>query len=78
MCGPMLKRKSQNPHATLLTLFLNATQEFSSPIGYLSSFKSEVDRLIKYLPASPAMFQNRDQYIADVPRFNDAPFNVPH
>ncbi|KAH0565170.1 hypothetical protein GP486_001434 [Trichoglossum hirsutum] len=70
--GPLLKRKTQNSHATLLALFLNAVHEVSTPMDNLNAIKSESDELRQYLPASPAMFQNRDSYDADFMRFNDA------
>ena len=66
----MLKRKAQNAHATLLALFLNAVHEAFTPTDYLTSIKSEGDRLRRYLPIEPATLRNENS--ADFLKFNDA------
>ncbi|KAL2075267.1 hypothetical protein VTL71DRAFT_210 [Oculimacula yallundae] len=49
----LLPAPPSNPHATLLTLFLNAIHEISSSSSFLSSptsLKSDITKLLKYLP----------------------------
>ncbi|MCJ1307220.1 hypothetical protein MMC25_000866 [Agyrium rufum] len=71
--GPLLKIKAENPHATLLLLFLNAIHEVSTAEDHLGSMKPEIERIRKYLELDPAVFRNRDgmKYSADFHRFND-------
>lgn len=43
--GPLLKLPSENPHATLLTLFLNAVHEVFTDADNIDSLQEEVGRL---------------------------------
>ncbi|KAJ5047251.1 uncharacterized protein L3040_003090 [Drepanopeziza brunnea f. sp. 'multigermtubi'] len=70
--GPLLKDKSHNPCATLLTLFLNAVHEEFSEADSLLTIKSESIRLQNYLPTDPAKFQPGHMFDAEFMRFNDA------
>ncbi len=52
--GPMLKRKSENPHATLITLFLNAVMEETNLGEHLHlQMANEMKKAKRYLPATP-------------------------
>lgn len=70
--APYLKRKSQNPHATLLALFINAVHECSTVEDYLGDMKFEIERLNKYMPLDPKLFLGREASNADFLRYNDA------
>ena len=54
--GPLLKRKNDNPHATITGLFLNAVpevQEMQPIIG--PGFKSTMAKVEEYLPMGPPL-----------------------
>ncbi|WEW56694.1 hypothetical protein PRK78_002142 [Emydomyces testavorans] len=51
--GPLLKPKTQNPKATLLTLFLNATHEMCTLADQKASFTRSIGTLQKFLPINP-------------------------
>ena len=67
--GPLLKRKTENPSATMVALFLNAVHEVYSPLDYQSSIRSDMERLRSYIPISRDMVQGRNRYNADSIRF---------
>lgn len=50
--GPLLKRRDQNPYATLIGLFLNATREVSTSIDTLNTMSSQMNRLRRYMPVA--------------------------
>lgn len=68
----MLKPKSENPHAAMVTLFLNAVHEATTDADHLSTAIPEIDKLRRYLLVTPAMFQDRNTFNPDVLRLNDA------
>ncbi|KAB8302796.1 hypothetical protein EYC80_006141 [Monilinia laxa] len=70
--APYLKRKSQNPHATLLALFINVVHECSTPEDYVGNMKSEMARLNKYMPLDPELILGREALNAEFLRYNDA------
>ena len=62
--GPLLKGVAQNPHATLLALFLNATHEVA-PLGDLSArMGSEIKQVQQYLAIGPELL-SRGSYDPD-------------
>ncbi|KAI9875688.1 MAG: hypothetical protein M1830_008116 [Pleopsidium flavum] len=67
--GPLLKRHTQNPNATLVALFLNAVHEVFTPLDSLGSAISDMDRMRPYLPATRDMVQHGNEYNADFLRF---------
>lgn len=67
--GPLLKRKTQNPHAMILTPFMNAVYEVSTDMDQVSSLMSGSDRLRQYLRVTPNTFQNRNSSNAEMVRF---------
>ncbi|KAF7905570.1 uncharacterized protein EAF01_006091 [Botrytis porri] len=67
--APYLKRKSQNPHATLLALFLNAVHESRTEKDYIYSMATDSAKLRRYMPIERDMLQ---PYNADFLRCNDA------
>ena len=56
--GPLLKRKAENPNATIVALFLNAVHEVFNPQDYRSSARSAMDRLRSYIPVTRDMVQD--------------------
>ncbi len=53
-CGPLLKPSAENPHATLIALFMNAIHLAEENLGddYLAaSFKSAIAQIAKFAPA---------------------------
>ncbi|KAF7928559.1 uncharacterized protein EAE98_005615 [Botrytis deweyae] len=67
--APYLKRKSQNPHATLLALFLNAVHESRTENDYIESIATDSAKLHRYMTIQRDMLQ---PYNADFLRYNDA------
>lgn len=67
--APYLKRKSQNPHATLLALFLNAVHESRTDKDYIDSIATDSAKLHRYMTIQPDMLQ---PYNADFLRYNNA------
>ncbi|KAL9129400.1 MAG: hypothetical protein Q9217_002131 [Psora testacea] len=55
--GPLLKRKTENPSATIVALFLNAVHEVYAPQDYRSSMRSDMERLQSYIPITRDMMQ---------------------
>lgn len=64
---PLLQRPGVNPHATLITLFMNAVDEnmtHQDQIASLSPNSPETKRLFKYLPrTNMGMTMNRSAEI---------------
>ena len=55
--GPMLKTPSENPHATLITLYINATHDADQALGMNYQkirLLSEMTEVQKYLQPAPA------------------------
>ncbi|CZR65732.1 uncharacterized protein PAC_15632 [Phialocephala subalpina] len=57
--GPMLKRKAQNPHATLLTLFINAVHESITPLDEIGGLQADLKKVMRYIPFSPNMMRDK-------------------
>ena len=70
--GPLLKCKPQNPHATIVALFLNAVHEVYSQHGYLRPKRSDMERLISYIPMTRDMVQDSSRSNADLTRILSA------
>ncbi|ESZ89523.1 hypothetical protein SBOR_10093 [Sclerotinia borealis F-4128] len=70
--APCLKRKSQNPHATLLALFLNSVHECSTANDNIGNFQSEAQQLSKYMSLPPEVVLHGQTWNADLIRYNDA------
>lgn len=57
--GPLLKPVSENHHATIITLFLNAVEEMRDPISKMNDSTREITQTLRYLPPSgPAAVLN--------------------
>ncbi|TVY43017.1 hypothetical protein LOCC1_G004360 [Lachnellula occidentalis] len=56
----LLKQPSQNPHATLITLFLNAVEEVSTRADSVTNMVQEMDRLKRYLPLDMQLLQRHN------------------
>ncbi|KAF8860575.1 hypothetical protein BDZ45DRAFT_619601 [Acephala macrosclerotiorum] len=48
--GPMLKRKAQNPYATLITLFINAVHEVITPLDEAGNMQADLKKVMRYIP----------------------------
>ena len=70
--GPLLKRKNENPSATIVALFLNAVHEVYSPLDHLSSIRSVMERLRSYIPTTRAMVQGGSKSSPDFIKFMSA------
>lgn len=70
--GPLLKPHNQNPNATLLALYLNAVHEVFSPVDYLVSTVSEVERMHPYMQGNQEMLKLSNKSNADFLRFDNA------
>ncbi|PQE06221.1 MYND finger family protein [Rutstroemia sp. NJR-2017a BBW] len=70
--SPLLKRKSQNPHATILGLFLNAARECLTTEDELLFMPGEAQQLLKYMPTSRDSLTNRTHGNADTVKFANA------
>ncbi len=70
--GPMLKRKSQNPHATIVALFLNATHEVTTEADTVAMMKVETQQLRMFMPFDPTAMISRDGTDPDFLKFMEA------
>ncbi|PQE03580.1 MYND finger family protein [Rutstroemia sp. NJR-2017a BVV2] len=70
--SPLLKRKSQNPHATILGLFLNAARECLTTRDELMFMPVESQQVMKYMPISRDSLTNRTPGNADTVKFVNA------
>ncbi|KAH8593889.1 hypothetical protein B0O99DRAFT_546517 [Bisporella sp. PMI_857] len=70
LLSPLLQSPLQNPHATLITLFINAVKEVVK-MGHQIDEISDMEFLTKYLP-SPRMFPLPGMNDADMLRIWDA------
>lgn len=70
--GPLLKRNPDNPNATIVALFLNAVHEVYSQHGYLSPRRSDMARLVSYIPMTRDMVQDSSRSNADSVRLLSA------
>jgi hypothetical protein len=72
--SPLLKQPSQNPHATLITLFLNAVDEVSTPADRFANIVSETEKLKRYMPLNQQLLSQRHKYMyhSEVLAFSDA------
>ena len=48
--SPLLKPKSDNPHATIVALFLNAVHEVEDPCATRHTMSKEIQRVTEYMP----------------------------
>jgi hypothetical protein len=69
---PLLKPKAQNPSATLLTLFLNATHEMSNQAYQVASAERSVKMTMQFLPLKPEMIRGRDRSNPEILNFVNA------
>ncbi|KAF7867297.1 hypothetical protein EAF04_005380 [Stromatinia cepivora] len=70
--APYLKRKSQNPHATLLALFLNVVHEYSDAEDHLGSMKAEMLRLNKYMSLDAVTVSRFETWNPELNKYIDA------
>ncbi|TVY40387.1 hypothetical protein LSUB1_G002857 [Lachnellula subtilissima] len=70
--GPLLKIKLQNTHATLLTLFLNATHEMRMTQPAETSLESQVNQLAQYMKPSAEMLRNASGFSAEIIKTQEA------
>ncbi|KAI9651810.1 MAG: hypothetical protein M1829_002440 [Trizodia sp. TS-e1964] len=70
--GPLLKPKSQNPHATLIVLFLNAVHETSNLLNQLSPTRLELERAVNYIQVSLAILQTNNTSDPDLIKLTEA------
>lgn len=70
--GPLLKRKTQNPNAAIVALFLNAIHEEYSPLDHLDSSRSTMERVRSYIPVTRDMVQASTSHNPDLVRFLSA------
>jgi len=73
--GPLLKRKAQNPHATFIKLFLNATHGIrvkKPEEKQLSSMNAEMKQLSRYIKPSHEMFLKAPIMTAETIRVQEA------
>ncbi|KAJ9663962.1 hypothetical protein H2201_005444 [Coniosporium apollinis] len=70
--APLLKRASDNPHAILLTLFLNAVHEVFYDTDNIASLHEEMSRLRSYVNLAPDVVLAGDKFNADFIMFTDA------
>ncbi|KAM0520656.1 hypothetical protein ACHAPE_003053 [Trichoderma viride] len=79
--GPLLQKKSTNPHATLIMLFMNAIEENLTPADQAAGFRSSMAQVVKFLPPPVSRSHPYDpcylKYMlaADLFRDNDRFFN---
>ncbi|EEA24163.1 hypothetical protein TMatcc_007239 [Talaromyces marneffei ATCC 18224] len=70
--GPLLKHPAQNPEATLITLFLNASHEESNLKEQQENMAKSFETLQQFLPLNPAVASSRNRYSAEVLNFGNA------
>ncbi|KNG89153.1 hypothetical protein ANOM_002986 [Aspergillus nomiae NRRL 13137] len=63
--GPLLKARNENPKATLIMLFLNATREMSTPADQLASMPRAMETLQRFLPMRPRHGDPKNKYNAE-------------
>lgn len=69
----MLKRKSQNPHATIVALFINATHEVTTPADIVAMMAEETQRLRMFMPLDlTALMIRQDGTDPDLMKFMEA------
>ncbi|KAL9041133.1 MAG: hypothetical protein Q9214_004213 [Letrouitia sp. 1 TL-2023] len=67
--SPLLKRKTENPSATIIAYFLNAVHEVYTPQDYRHS---TVERLRSYIPITQEMAQGRRSFSPEFVKFATA------
>ncbi|TVY19932.1 hypothetical protein LARI1_G002648 [Lachnellula arida] len=73
--GPLLKTKSQNTHATLLTLFLNATHEMRMNLPeeeQLALIQSQIKLVAQYIKPTPETLRVRPGISAGMIKIQEA------
>ncbi|BAE60335.1 unnamed protein product [Aspergillus oryzae RIB40] len=63
--GPLLKSKKENPKATLIMLFLNATREMSTPKDQVACMFRAMETLQRFLPMRPRQGDPTNKYNAE-------------
>ncbi|KAF4626516.1 hypothetical protein G7Y89_g11646 [Cudoniella acicularis] len=56
--APLLKRPTENRHATIIGLFLNAVHEVATPVDEFVNFGSETDRLSRYITVNSSLLSS--------------------
>ncbi|KAL9097609.1 MAG: hypothetical protein Q9165_000506 [Trypethelium subeluteriae] len=64
--GHLLDSPHDNPHATLVTLFMNAVEETVNEKREAESFQAEIMQLTKYLPPKTLSFSNGDPFMVNM------------
>ena len=63
--GPLLKRKAENPDATIIAFFLDAVREIRFSKDYRSSKSFEIERLRPYMRVAVDLAQQGNPYSAE-------------
>ncbi|KAH7164939.1 hypothetical protein DER46DRAFT_684869 [Fusarium sp. MPI-SDFR-AT-0072] len=63
LMAPLLRAPSINPHATLITLFVNMVEEHSAHEDKVESLKTSSERVFKYLPPQRPIRGDNDPFI---------------
>ncbi|KAH7480252.1 hypothetical protein FOMA001_g8824 [Fusarium oxysporum f. sp. matthiolae] len=66
LMAPLLRAPSINPHATLITLFMNMVEEYSTNEDKVKSVKTSSERVFKYLPPQRPIRGGNDPFITMV------------
>jgi hypothetical protein len=64
--GNLLESPHDNPHAALVTLFMNAVDEIVDEKEETLSVKTEITQLMKYIPPQPAKRSAGDPWMVNV------------
>ncbi|KAL8762580.1 MAG: hypothetical protein Q9184_001434 [Pyrenodesmia sp. 2 TL-2023] len=70
--APLLKPPHQNPHATLIGLYLNAVHEASTSTDQIVSMAEELTRVRQYMPITPCMLSPDREFSAELLRMLSA------
>ncbi|KAI2101330.1 hypothetical protein LOZ33_001859 [Ophidiomyces ophidiicola] len=60
--SPLLKSKEDNPHATLLALFMNDVEKEGNAADYLTGRRESITRATSYIPGCAQAVGSRNQY----------------
>lgn len=58
--GALLKSPAVNPHATLITLFMNAVSEMITEQDERETVQGDIKQVWKYMPPSPLLHSRYD------------------
>ena len=70
--GPLLRLPSENQHACLIGLYLNATHDVSTAADELAPLMANSSRMRRYISINQAAVASADKYNADLLNFSDA------